>query len=159
MSEEEKRKGAAVRIPPPIIPVVGLAAGFVLAWLLGPFPNPLLGAARFALGGILVIAGLGLMAAAIGLFRSTGQDPAPWEESPELIATGIYRYTRNPMYLAMGLLQGGLGILFAELWSLLLVPVTWFVIYLIAIRHEEAYLAEKFGTPYLDYKKRVRRWI
>ncbi len=159
MSEETKRDGAAVRIPPPIIPVVGLGAGFALSWMVGPLPNPLLGAARFAIAGILLAAGLGLMAAAIGLFRSTGQDPAPWESSPELIATGIYKFTRNPMYLGMGLMQGGLGILFAELWSLLLVPVTWSVIYLIAIRHEAADLAEKFGEPYLDYKKQVRRWI
>ena len=159
MTDETKPDGAAVRIPPPIVPVLGLAAGFVLSWSVGPLPNPLGGAPRFVLGGLLVGAGLGLMAAAIGLFRATGQDPKPWESSPELIATGIYRYTRNPMYLAMGLLQGGLGILFAELWSVVLVPVTWTVIYFIAIRHEEAYLAEKFGAPYLEYKGRVRRWL
>jgi len=96
---------------------------------------------------------------AIGLFRKSGQDPAPWASSPELIGEGIYRWTRNPMYLGMGLIQAGLGALFSNMWIVALVPVTWFAIYLIAIRHEEAYLESQFGAPYLEYKKSVRRWL
>jgi protein-S-isoprenylcysteine O-methyltransferase Ste14 len=45
------------------------------------------------------------------------------------------------------------------MWIVVLVPVSWFVIYLIAIRHEEAYLESTFGAPYLEYKKSVRRWL
>jgi protein-S-isoprenylcysteine O-methyltransferase Ste14 len=47
----------------------------------------------------------------------------------------------------------------SNLWVVLLVPVTWTTIYLIAIRHEEAYLERKFGIVYLDYKGAVRRWL
>ena len=103
--------------------------------------------------------GIGLMAGAFGLFRRTGQDPKPWESTPEIISTGIYRFTRNPMYVSMGLLQAGLGVAFANGWVVLLVPVVWGVIYAIAIRHEEAYLERKFGSRYTDYKKSVRRWL
>lgn len=99
------------------------------------------------------------MAAAIGLFRSTGQDPKPWESTPEIISTGIYGFTRNPMYLAMGFLQGGIGLMLVNVWVISLVPVTWFAIYRIAIRHEESYLEQKFGSVYQDYKKSVRRWL
>jgi protein-S-isoprenylcysteine O-methyltransferase Ste14 len=63
------------------------------------------------------------------------------------------------MYLSMGLLQGGLGVLLANAWVVLLVPVTWTTIGLIAIRHEEAYLEAKFGAAYVDYKASVRRWL
>lgn len=159
MSEHESRSGAAVNFPPPFVPLIAIAAGFAASWLAGPLPNPLLGPARFVVGGLLSLAGLGVMFLAFGHFRETGQDPAPWKDSPELIAKGIYRWTRNPMYLSMGLLQAGLGVLFANMWVVVLVPVTWFAVYLIAIRHEETYLEEKFGPSYSDYKKAVRRWL
>jgi len=160
MSDEEKdRGGAAVRIPPPLVPIVALGIGFAASWLFGDLPNPIAGTERFAIGGLLVLAGLGLIAIAFGLFQKSGQDPAPWASSPELIAEGIYRWTRNPMYLGMGLAQAGLGALFSNMWIVALVPLTWVVIYFIAIRHEEAYLESTFGAPYLEYKKSVRRWL
>jgi protein-S-isoprenylcysteine O-methyltransferase Ste14 len=159
VSEEQNNDGAAVRFPPPFVPLIALAAGFATSWLAGPLPDPLPAGARLAAGGILLAAGIAFMILAMGLFRRTGQDPKPWKSSPELIGTGVYRWTRNPMYLGMGLLQAGLGLLFANLWVVALVPVTWLVIYRIAIRHEEAYLEAKFGASYLDYKQAVRRWL
>ena len=116
-------------------------------------------AVRGIAGGLVIVAGLALMATAFGLFRSTGQDPKPWEMTPEIISTGIYRFTRNPMYVSMGLLQAGVGLALASTWVIILVPVSWVVIYWIAIRHEEAYLEKKFGSVYLDYKASVRRWL
>ena len=114
---------------------------------------------RFAVGGLLAAGGVALMGLAIGWFRKTEPDPAPWKEPPELIVEGIYKWTQNPMYLGMGLLQAGLGLLFASVWPLLLVPVTWWVIYSIAIRHEEAYLTEKFRESDEHYRRAVRRWL
>ena len=158
MSETTEERGAAVRFPPPFVPLIGLALGLALEWI-APLPIALGSVLRFGLGGLFTVAGLALMVLAMGRFRETGQDPKPWEPSPSLIATGIYRFTRNPMYVAMGFLQGGLGLLFASLWPLLLVPVTWWVIYQIAIRHEEAYLRERFGADYDAYCQQVRRWL
>ena len=63
------------------------------------------------------------------------------------------------MYLGMGLLQAGLGLLFGSAWPLVLVPVTWWVIYRISIRHEEAVLAGKFGDSYEAYRRAARRWM
>jgi len=158
-TESEVKDGAAVRFPPPFVPVIALAVGVVLEkWVL-PISPPLSNAIRFGAGGLLIVVGLALMAAAFGLFRSTGQDPKPWESTPEIISTGIYGFTRNPMYVSMGLLQAGIGLTLANVWAVLLVPVTWMTIYLIAIRHEEAYLDKKFGSVYQDYKGRVRRWL
>lgn len=160
MSEQTSKKGPAVRLPPPVVPLLALGVGMLIHWLL-PLSTTTIagGGARYAIGGALVVGGLLLMAFAIGWFRKTGQDPKPWTESPELILEGIYRWTRNPMYLGMGLLQAGLGLLLGSLWPLLLVPVTWCVIYLIAIRHEETYLSEKFGESYERYRTSVRRWL
>jgi protein-S-isoprenylcysteine O-methyltransferase Ste14 len=103
--------------------------------------------------------GLVLLAGALGLFRRTGQDPKPWKSTPEIIATGVYRFTRNPMYLGMALLQAAIGVGWANGWILALVPAVLAVVYATAIRHEEAYLERKFGDAYLHYKRSVRRWI
>ncbi|MCP5067192.1 MAG: isoprenylcysteine carboxylmethyltransferase family protein [bacterium] len=158
-TENEPRDGAAVRFPPPFVPLIALVLGGLLYGLVWPLSLPIEGPARLGLGGLLFAVGLGMMAAAFGLFRSTGQDPKPWESTPEILSTGIYRVTRNPMYVSMGLLQAGIGIALSNGWILLLVPAVWAVIYWIAIRHEEAYLERKFGSAYLGYKDSVRRWL
>jgi len=141
------------------VPLIALVLGVVVdLWLL-PLSIPLAGGVRYGVAGLLLGLGALLMAGAFGLFRKTGQDPKPWESTPEIISTGIYRFTRNPMYVSMGLLQAGIGVALANGWVILLVPVVWVVIYFIAIRHEEAYLEGKFGNVYTEYKESVRRWL
>ena len=156
-ASDAPRDGAAVRFPPPFVPLILLAVGEVLHRLVWPLPVG--GALRAVLALALLAIGMGLLAAAAGRFRKTGQDPKPWLPTPEIVDTGVYAWTRNPMYVGMGALQAGLAVALGELWGVLLVPVTWWVIYGIAIRHEEAYLERKFGEAYLAYKRRVRRWL
>jgi protein-S-isoprenylcysteine O-methyltransferase Ste14 len=158
-TEGESNDGAAVRFPPPFVPLAALALGIVIhLWVL-PLRIPLEGVLRYGLAALLLGLGVFLMVGAFGLFRRTGQDPKPWVSTPEIISTGVYRFTRNPMYVSMGLLQAGIGIALANGWVVMLVPVVWVVIYLIAIRYEEAYLEEKFGGLYTQYKASVRRWL
>lgn len=158
-TDAESNDGAAVRFPPPLVPLIALALGIALhLWVL-PLRIPLEGALRYGLAALLLAAGVFLVVAAVGLFRRTGQDPKPWLSTPEIISTGVYRFTRNPMYVSLGLLQAGIGVALANGWVVVLVPAVWTVIYLIAIRHEEAYLEEKFGSRYTDYKASVRRWL
>lgn len=154
-----ERDGAAVRFPPPFVylgavAVGGLLHAFVLAL---PFDLPM--ALRMGLGVATALLGVALVAAAIGLFRRTGQDPKPWESTPEIISTGIYRFTRNPMYVGMALLQTSIGISWGNGWILALLPPVLVTIYTIAIRHEETYLERKFGSTYIEYKRTVRRWL
>ncbi len=150
---------AAVRFPPPFVPLIALALGVALHRWVWPAPLPVKGLLRWGATALLLGGGLALMGAAAGLFRRTGQDPKPWVSTPEIIESGVYGFTRNPMYVAMGLLQAGLGVALANGWVVGLVPVTCAVIQLIAIRHEEAYLERKFGSTYTAYKARVRRWL
>jgi protein-S-isoprenylcysteine O-methyltransferase Ste14 len=158
-SETESGDAAAVRFPPPFVPLIALGLGVLIQrWIL-PLQIPLPALGRYGLAIVLFTVGFALMAAAFGLFRATGQDPKPWLTTPRIIATGVYRFTRNPMYLSMGLLQAAIGVALANGWVVLLVPVSWFVIHRIAIRHEEAYLERKFGSAYTDYKASVRRWL
>ena len=122
-------------------------------------PLALSGGVRFGAAAVATAIGIGVMAAAIVLFKRTGQDPKPWESTPEIISSGVYRFTRNPMYVGMALLQAGIGLALASAWIIALVPVVLAVVYTTAVRHEEAYLEEKFGAAYLSYKSLVRRWF
>jgi hypothetical protein len=74
--------GAAVRIPPPLAPLIALGLGLLLHHFVQPLPIPLEGPARYGLGLVLLVAGIALIAAAWGRFRSTGQNPEPWASSP-----------------------------------------------------------------------------
>ena len=103
------RDGANVRLPPPVVALTALVVGVAVhaAW---PFSLPIEGLPRWSLGAVAVALGLAAMAAAMGLFRRTGQDPKPWAPTPEIVSAGVYRLTRNPMYLGMALIQTALGI-------------------------------------------------
>ena len=153
------RDGASVRIPPPVVYLAAVLAGGVVDRYLFAVPLDLPGGVRFGATAVATVIGIGVMATAIGLFKRTGQDPKPWESTPEIISTGVYRFTRNPMYVGMALLQAGIGLALASAWIIALVPVVLAVVYATAVRHEEAYLEEKFGAAYLSYKRSVRRWI
>ncbi len=155
----DRERGPSVNIPPPVVPLVLLVVGLVIDFTFDPWGVTIVPTARYALGAAFIIAGQGAMFSAMGRFRATGQDPRPWEPSPELIIEGIYRYTRNPMYVGFGAIQAGVGLVFGCLTPAILVPVSWWLIFHIAIRHEEAYLLEKFGEAYASYIQTVRRWI
>ena len=159
MDTRNERDGAAVRFPPPLVYLLAVLAGGVLHVFVAPLPIALSRVPRAGLALVVVGIGIALIAAALGLFRRTGQNPEPWKSTPEIISTGIYRYTRNPMYVGMALLQTGIGIGWGNGWVVAFVPVALAVVYGIAVRHEEAYLEQKFGETYTTYKASVRRWI
>jgi protein-S-isoprenylcysteine O-methyltransferase Ste14 len=156
---DDAQDGAAVRFPPPFVYLIAIAVGVVLQSFVVAIPFALPGALRTGVAVAAVFAGAALVASAVGLFRRTGQDVTPWSATPEILTDGIYRVTRNPMYVGMALLQFGIGVALANGWIVALVPVVLAIIYRIAIRHEEVYLERKFGEGYLVYKRSVRRWL
>ena len=154
-----KEEGATVRIPPPLVYLAAVVTGMVLQAFVLPLPLGLALAVRIGAAVVTALLGALIMGGAVVLFNCSGQDPKPWTPTPEMISGGVYRFTRNPMYVGMALLQAGIGIGLANGWVVALVPVVLIVVYRTAIRHEEAYLTHEFGDAYLDYKKSVRRWL
>ncbi|MEE9386193.1 MAG: isoprenylcysteine carboxylmethyltransferase family protein [Nannocystaceae bacterium] len=150
---------ASVRFPPPLVYVAAIGVGITLRMVASPLQLGMAISARVAVAGSLGAAGMAILAAATSRFKRGGQDPKPWKVTPEIIRTGIYGATRNPMYVAMGLLQVSIGVALANGWIVVLAPIALAIVYAIAIRHEEAYLEAKFGDPYRNYKKSVRRWL
>ena len=157
--DDNEKDGAAVRIAPPFVYLGGVIVGVLVHAFVMPLAIELSLGVRIALAVAAGVAGLVLMGGAIKLFRRTGQDPKPWESTPEIISTGVYRHTRNPMYVGMALLQIALGVGLANWWIIILVPVVLAIVYAIAVRHEEVYLERKFGDQYVHYKASVRRWL
>ena len=76
-----------------------------------------------------------------------------------LATGGIYRLTRNPMYLGAIVAFVGLGLWLANSWLVVLIPVMALALQKLAIEREEAYLRQRFGADYDNYCSRVRRWI
>lgn len=147
---------AGVIAPPPLIYGLPLLAGLLLQWarpraLLPPRLAHWLGPALVALGFV------GLPA--ILAFRRAGTHPQPWRPVVALVDTGIYRWTRNPMYLGMTFWYLGVCAWVNTPWPLYALPVVLPLIHFGVIRREEAYLTRRFGDQYLDYTRRVRRWI
>ena len=151
---------AGVRVPPPLLFLSGLVLGLGLEWLwpLGWLANRPAWL-QFGVGGVLVVAGIALLASAMGLFRRAGTAIPPWEPTTALVTTGVYRYSRNPIYLAVVMMYVGLALLFAAAWALVLLIPILIVLHLAVIRLEEAYLERQFGEAYRQYRARVRRWI
>lgn len=147
------------RIPPPLVTlVIG-----VLMWLeTGVFPQTALPyALRLGAGLMLVIAaGIFVFPAVLSFRRShTTVNPVRIEKANHLVTTGIYRISRNPMYLAMVLLLAALAFFLGSLWSLLGPVALMLFLTRFQILAEEHVLAEIFGQPYHEYCARVRRWL
>jgi protein-S-isoprenylcysteine O-methyltransferase Ste14 len=76
-----------------------------------------------------------------------------------LVTTGIYNISRNPAYLSLVLFYIGLSFLINSVWILILVMAAIYSVQKFCIEREEKYLESKFGSQYLNYKKKVRRWL
>lgn len=151
---------AGVRFPPPLIYLGFLVFGIWAGRAFG-FPGlGLDGTAGNFLGWIVVALGLvvGPLAGA-GLFHRLGTAIIPFKPASRLVTSGIYRWTRNPMYLGIALIYAGIAILFDSLLALLLLVPVLFIIQRYVITREEAYLERRFGDEYRTYRARVRPWI
>lgn len=147
-----------VLAPPPLIflSFVLLASALEKLW---PQPTGLAPGVLQALAAVLASAGLSLALGALGWFRKRGTDPRPWKPAEALVVEGPYRWTRNPMYLAMTLLFLALGFWRNTCWHLALLPALVEVMNRGVIRREERYLRRRFGQPYRRYLSQVRRWL
>jgi protein-S-isoprenylcysteine O-methyltransferase Ste14 len=156
-SSSASRDIAGVVAPPPLIYLAGLAVGFGLEALLPGASLPAV--IQWGLGAVLAVAGVALLASFNTAFARKGTAVEPWKPTTAIVTTGPYRITRNPAYVGMALLYAGIAVMSSALWVLLPLPIVLAVIDRGVIAREERYLEGKFGSEYLDFKARVRRWI
>jgi protein-S-isoprenylcysteine O-methyltransferase Ste14 len=115
--------------------------------------------ASLVCGIILVILAPALAISAMVTFKKAGTNVHPGEPALTIVRGGPYRFTRNPMYVALCLLQIALGFFLNDWITLLFVVPLALIIHYGVILREERYLTTKFGEPYLQLKREVRRWI
>jgi protein-S-isoprenylcysteine O-methyltransferase Ste14 len=116
-----------------------------------PFPQSLAGI-------VIIFIGFMLMGKTWDLFKKYNTT-LDFEKSAHLVKEGVFSKTRNPMYIGMFLLLLGLAICFRNIFSLIVPFGFLLIIQLLFIPKEEKLMLGEFGQEYLDYKKKVRRWV
>lgn len=142
---------------PPVWLVTGLVTIFALSEYL-PLAN-FSGGLPTALGSFTILIGLILLVHAGGMFKAADTAMIPFKEVSALVTTGVYRVTRNPMYLGMALVLFGTSITVGAYSALFVAPIFMAIIELRFIRPEEVMLRELFGDAFDNYCKLVRRWL
>ena len=149
----------ALKIPPVVVVIVCMG----VMWVCGRF-LPL--ADFFFPGQKAIMVSMGVfavvicLAAMLGFNRhQTTVNPTDPSQASSLITTGIFNYSRNPIYLAFALFLVAWGLRMGNVVSLLWLPVFIAYLHYFQIKPEERILSDKFGKPFDAYCQRVRRWI
>ena len=154
---DEDRRGPGVRIPPPLIALAAIGGGWAADSLL---PLPIAAGDGFRSSGLAIVALAFLLAlAALIQFLVAKTHVEPWRPTSTIIRGGVFRVSRNPIYLAFCVAALGAGLVINSWWGIAASPVLGLLLQRFAIRHEEAYLENKFGDEYLAYKHTTRRWL
>lgn len=146
-----------VRIPPPLYYGAVLAGGLILQRFL-PLDVPLhsvttpAGAAVLAFGVALTLGGV----IGVATHKTT---IVPHRHVAALVTTGVYRFSRNPMYTGLATAVAGASLLLGSWWPLILLPAALLAVRRLVIDPEERYLTQRFGSSYDEYRKRVPRWL
>ena len=148
-----------LKVPPPLVALCMALLMWLTTRVIGPFEV----AQMLRLGGAAALAcvGLGLELAGVVSFlqAKTTVNPVKPANASSLVSSGIYRVTRNPMYLGLLLMLLGWATFLANVLAYVIAPL--FVLYInrFQIGPEERVLLQKFGAGFLAYKANVRRWL
>lgn len=153
----EHKDHADVKIHPPILTIIFIAIAYVAKWTI-PVPLVVPNILRNVGFGLIVL-GFLLGVAALYEFQRGRTTVNPHGSVSSIITSGIYRFTRNPIYLGFLLMLICIPLYSGTYWGLILVPVFIYFMNDLVIEREEAYLEKKFGNIYSSYKSRVRRWL
>ena len=145
------------KFPPPL---VALTFGFLINYTKNIFPKIEV-KNEFIFGSFMIISGLIIILSAIILFKKyqTTITPLNPSNATKLITDGIYKFSRNPMYLGLLLVLSGISIILNPIGGLSLIPLFFLYLNLYQIVPEENAMVDLFKNEFLEYKKNVRRWI
>lgn len=148
---------AAIVAPPPVIYLGMLGLGLFLEWI-WPTPDPARSLA-VGMGSVILACGVTGVAITIHVLRGARTPVDPYKPTTALVTHGLFRFSRNPIYVSNLLIYIGLSLVLRAGWALALIPVLIWMLCIGVIMHEERYLEDKFGEDYLRYKRKVRRWL
>lgn len=158
-----RSRGPDVTFPPPFVFVAGWIIGAILDRLfplLLSMPMRLPDSSWAPVAGVLLmLGGVATVVTGMRTFHAARTPVYPNRPAKVIVTHGVYRYTRNPMYLGLTTLYLGLVLLTGMLWPVLMLPLTLAVLHWQVIAKEERHLHEKFPEEYGAYVARVRRWL
>jgi protein-S-isoprenylcysteine O-methyltransferase Ste14 len=142
-----------------LIAAPGVMAGLI-PWLLTDWDSTDPGLILVVVGAILIVAGVVVVVLAFARFVLEGRGtPAPVAPTDTLVVGGLYRYVRNPMYVAVGSIIVGQALLLGQ-WGLLVwAAIFWAAVAAFVYGYEEPTLSAQYGQQYADYKRAVPAWI
>lgn len=157
MAKEHDRPNINPMVHPPVVVLLFI----VIAYFLGRFvPIPFVPSGIWrSVGLLLTFIGFLLGIGAFIEFRRARTTLDPHGAAKQVVTSGIYRFTRNPIYLGFLLMVIGLPLNSGLIWGIILAPLFSIVMTRLVIEREEAYLEKKFKDQYTSYKSRVRRWL
>jgi protein-S-isoprenylcysteine O-methyltransferase Ste14 len=147
-----------LRVPVPWIFVLTYLLGVGLELDRGAVPANAPSEIRLA-GAVVFLIGAAIAAWGLWTFRKARTTTVPGEESSQLVTSGPYRFTRNPMYVGLTVAYIGEAGILRQLAPLLLLPLVIAYLNWIVIPLEESTLGRVFGAQYERYRSRVRRWL
>lgn len=150
-------KGPGVKVPPPLIFLFMITAGY---WLDLCYPLAILWPEfAFFMGVFFIVGAVSFALIAVYQFWRTKTHIEPWKPASSLMLDGVFAYSRNPIYLSFIIITLGIGLVLNNIWILFSAGPLLMALYFLVVKKEELYLERIFGDPYVDYKKRVRRWL
>jgi protein-S-isoprenylcysteine O-methyltransferase Ste14 len=157
MAKEQDHPNINRNIHPPVVALLFIAIAYFLGRYI-PLPftvPPLLRIIGFAMTLIGFLLGIG----AFIEFRKAHTTLDPHGSAKQLVTSGVYGFTRNPIYLGFLLMVIGLPLNSGLLWGFVVAPLFVLMMTRLVIEREENYLERKFGKSYASYTSRVRRWL
>jgi protein-S-isoprenylcysteine O-methyltransferase Ste14 len=145
------------RIRPPVYFLLAIAVMILLDSFL-PLAHWLQPPWTYA-GMVVIVLGFLLTVRSALLFRRLGTQTHPGVKATQLVHEGPFRYTRNPMYLGLMIILVGVAMLLGSVSPLVVIPLMTWILHVKFILREEKWMENWFGQPYLEYKKKTRRWL
>ena len=148
-----------LKVPPVAQVIIAAAAMYGVSKMAPTLTFSLSGSTILAVGLGVIGLSLGIMGVSQFRIAQTTPNPQALEKVSRLVTSGIYRYSRNPMYVGLVLILSGWAFYLSHFLAFVVLPI--FVLYMtrFQIQPEERMMAQKFGKTYQDYLNKVRRWI
>jgi protein-S-isoprenylcysteine O-methyltransferase Ste14 len=146
-----------VAAPPPLLYGSAFVLVLVFRWF---WPMPIFGHAVALWPGLaLLVLGVGIAAWGGRTMHAAGTNVNPALPTTAIVASGPFRFSRNPLYLALTLLYLGLTLAFNTWWGIVVLVPVLIIIHRGVVLREERYLEQKFGETYRQYRSKVRRYL
>ena len=155
MAEPTDNPGVVAR--PPLLYAGALVIALALHWLR---PLPILDhAIALGAGLALIVLGVGIAIPGRGALKAAATNIDPMRPTTAIVTSGPYRFSRNPLYVALTLLFVGITLAVNTWWGIVILVPLVIVMHYGVVRREERYLEKKFGEAYRQYRSRVRRYL